>query len=295
MARPTQVRKPAAKPRPKAADSGAPGTSASNLSREEAREVDKRGLANPRVVHEVVRLQGEEELDRGWSSLVASGVAAGVSISASVLAKAFLLTGLPKDAAWTPLVASLGYTVGFVIVIMGRLQLFTETTVTAVLPVATQPTLANLGRLGRLWGLVLAANLAGSLLVALLIAKGLILSPEHRLAVLELSRTALAHDVPTLILLGIPAGFLVASIAWILPNAQGQEIWIIILITWVVGIGDFSHVVAGSTEAFVLWCNGDIGFGAAFGGFILPALLGNIIGGTGLFAVLAHGTVRGDA
>ncbi len=211
-----------------------------------------------------------------------------------MLAKAFLLAGLPKDAAWTPLVAAFGYTVGFVIVIMGRLQLFTETTVTAVLPVATQPTLANLARLARLWGLVLVANLTGSLFVGFLIAKGLILSPEHRTAVLELSRAALAHDVPTLILLGIPAGFLVASIAWILPNAQGQEIWIIILITWVVGIGDFSHVVAGSTEAFVLWCSGEIGFGQTFGGFILPALLGNIIGGTGLFAVLAHGTVRGD-
>ncbi|QXQ07952.1 formate/nitrite transporter family protein [Sphingosinicellaceae bacterium] len=291
MARQSQGRKPQAAPPTKGA---APGTPASKLSPEEEREVDKRGLANPRIVHEVVRLQGEEELDRGWTSLVASGVAAGVSISASVLAKAFLLAGLPKDAAWTPLVAAFGYTVGFVIVIMGRLQLFTETTVTAVLPVATQPTLANLGRLGRLWGLVLVANLTGSLFVAFLIAKGLILSPEHRTAVLELSRAALAHDVPTLILLGIPAGFLVASIAWILPNAQGQEIWIIILITWVVGIGDFSHVVAGSTEAFVLWCSGEIGFGQTFGGFILPALLGNIIGGTGLFAVLAHGTVRGD-
>ena len=270
------------------------GTPANDLSDEEAREVDKRGLANPRIVHEVVRLQGEEELDRGWASLVASGVAAGVSISASVLAKAFLLTGLPKDAAWTPLVSSLGYTVGFVIVIMGRLQLFTETTVTAVLPVATQPTLANLGRLGRLWGLVLGGEPAR--LAARRAADRQRADPQSRApaAVLELSRTALAHDVPTLILLGIPAGFLVASIAWILPNAQGQEMWIIILITWVVGIGDFSHVVAGSTEAFVLWCHGDIGFGAAFGGFILPALLGNIIGGTGLFAVLAHGTVRGD-
>jgi formate/nitrite transporter FocA (FNT family) len=272
----------------------APGVAASNLSPDEVGEVGKRSLANPRVVHEVVRQQGEEELDRAWTSLVSSGVAAGVSISASVFARAFLSSGLPKDAAWTPLVSALGYTVGFVIVIMGRLELFTETTITAVLPVATQPTLGNFVRLGRLWGLVLLANLAGSLLVALLIAKGLILSPEHRTAVLELSRQAMAHDVPTIILLGIPAGFLVASIAWILPNSQGQEMWIIILITWVVGAGDFSHVVAGSVEAFVLWCNGESGFGQTFGGFILPALLGNVVGGTGLFAVLAHGTVRGE-
>ncbi len=291
MARPAQPRRntPAKPDTPETA-----GPPASNLTAGEIREVDKRGLANTKVVHEVVRLQGEEELDRSWPSLVSSGIAAGVSISASVLAKAALVAGLPRDAAWTPLVAALGYTVGFVVVIMGRLQLFTETTVTAVLPVATRPTIANLARLMRVWGLVLAANLAGSALVAGLIAGGFIVTPEHLKAVVEISREALAHSVPELIWLGIPAGFLVASIAWILPNAKGQEIWIIMLITWVVGAGDFSHVVAGSTEAFVLWFSGEIGFGGAFGGFILPALLGNVIGGTGLFAVLAHGTVHGE-
>ena len=64
------------------------------------------------------------------------------------------------------------------------------------------------------------------------------------------------------------------------------------LITYVVGVGGFSHVVAGSAEAWLLALTGKASFGWALGGFILPALAGNILGGTGLFAVLAHGQVR---
>jgi len=78
----------------------------------------------------------------------------------------------------------------------------------------------------------------------------------------------------------------------ILPNARGSEFWVVFLITYVVAMGGFSHVVAGSAEAWLLWLSGKASLGWAVGGFILPALAGNIIGGTGLFAVLAHGQVR---
>jgi formate/nitrite transporter FocA (FNT family) len=93
-------------------------------------------------------------------------------------------------------------------------------------------------------------------------------------------------------LMAMPAGFLVASIAWILPNARGSEFWVITLITYVIALGGFSHVVAGTGEAWLLMLTGSTSFFEAVGGFILPALLGNIIGGTGLFAVLAHGQVH---
>ena len=93
---------------------------------------------------------------------------------------------------------------------------------------------------------------------------------------------------------GIPAGFVLATIAWLLPNAPGQQIWIVTLLTYVIAIAGFSHVVAGSAEAWLLATTGEIGFGAAVLGFILPALAGNIIGGTGLFAALAHAQVRSE-
>lgn len=261
------------------------------LSGEEIDAVAQRKAGTAKVVHEVIRLQGDEELDRPLTSLLFSGFAAGVAISASILTEASIATRLP-DAPWRELVVGLGYTVGFVLVILGNLQLFTENTVTAVLPLATHPTLRNLGRMLRLWVAVLSANMAGTFLVAVLMAHRVILSDDQLTAALALSETALDHTPTAILLLGMPAGFLVATIAWILPNSRGSEFWVVVLITYAIAIGGFSHVVAGSGEAWLLALSGRTSFMSAVGGFILPALLGNIIGGTGLFAVLAHGQVR---
>jgi formate/nitrite transporter FocA (FNT family) len=263
------------------------------LSDKDVESVAERRAGSAKVVHEVIRLQGDEELDRPILSLVFSGVAAGVAISASILAEAFLQMRLPH-APWSELVSGLGYSVGFVIVIMGNLQLFTENTVTAVLPLATHPTWRNAGRLARLWAIVFGANMAGTLLVAVLLANGVIASPEQLQAAIDVSTHILSHDALTILWLGMPAGFLVASIAWILPNARGGEFWVIVMITYVIAIGGFSHVVAGSGEAWLLWLTGKATLMQAVGGFILPALAGNIIGGTGLFAVVAHGQVRSE-
>ncbi len=263
------------------------------LSDSEKTAVNDRGSGSAKVVHEVVRLQGDDELDRSIKSLLFSGFAAGVAICASILAESSIRMHLP-DAAWAQLVIAIGYTVGFVIVILGNLQLFTESTVTAVLPLATHPTMRNLGRLLRLWAAVFTANMVGTFLVAELMARQIILEPAQLAAAVSISASLLAHGFGTTLLLGMPAGFLIASIAWILPNARGSEFWVIMLITYAIALCGFSHVVAGSAEAWLLMLMGKTNFAGAVGGFILPALIGNIIGGTGLFAVVAHGQVRDE-
>ena len=262
-----------------------------HLSDDEMEKVAEKKAESARVVHEAIRLQGQDELDRPILSLLLSAFAAGVGMSASVLAETFLKLRLPPTPA-SELISSLGYAVGFLIVIIGNLQLFTEQTVTAVLPVATHPTLRNLARLARLWALVLVGNMLGTLLAAALMAWQVILSSDQLAAAAELSGRLLDHDFTRTLLLGMPAGFLVGSIAWILPSAKGGEFWIVTVITYVIAIGGFSHVVAGAAEAWLLWLTGHASLGWALGGFILPALIGNIIGGTGLFALLAHGQVR---
>ena len=263
------------------------------LSEGEKSAVDDRQSGSPKIVHEAVRLQGDEELDRSVQSLLFSGFAGDVAICASLLAEAAVRMRLP-EAGWAELVVDLGYTVGFVVVILGNLQLFTESTVTAVLPLATNPTWRNFGRLLRLWVVVMAANLAGTFVVAVLMAHQIIMGAEQLAAAMSLSAVLLHHDFATTLLLGAPAGFLIAAIAWILPNARASEFWVIVLITYVVAICGFSHVVAGSCEAWLLLLTGRTSVAGAVGGIILPALIGNIIGGTGLFAVVAHGQARDE-
>jgi formate/nitrite transporter FocA (FNT family) len=106
-----------------------------------AEQEDAKELAAPRspVIYEVVRRQGEEELRRPLGSLFWSGIAAGVTIMASVIAEGALRHKLPADAPWRETVADLGYSVGFLMVILGRMQLFTEQTIVTVLPVMAAP------------------------------------------------------------------------------------------------------------------------------------------------------------
>lgn len=251
-----------------------------DMSENDKQAVTDQSSGSAKVVHEVVRLQGDEELGRPVQSLLLSGFAAGVAISVSLLTEAFLRMRLPR-AEWAELLISFGYTVGFVIVILGKLQLFTESTVTAVLPLATHPTFRNLGRLFRLWSIVFVANMAGTCLVALLLAKQIIIGPEQLAAALDVSKTILTKGPEATLFSAMPAGFLIASIAWILPTARGSAIWVIMLITYVISLGEFSHVVAGSGEAWLLMMMGQTSFAGVLGGFILPSLTGSLIGGTG--------------
>jgi formate/nitrite transporter FocA (FNT family) len=109
---------------------------------------------------------------------------------------------------------------------------------------------------------------------------------------LEVSRELLHKSPLELLLQGVPAGFLIASIAWIRSSITSGEFWIVLTLTYAIALGDFAHVVAGAAEAFLLFFAGQVEFGKALGGIILPTLVGNVLGGTGLFALLAHAQVR---
>lgn len=261
------------------------------LSHEEQHEVTERSSLRSPQIFEVVRRQGEEELVRPANSLFWSGIAAGIALSLSVYCTAFLHTatvGGPLGLAFE----SVGYTVGFVIVILGRLQLFTENTITVVLPVLTDFGRRNLARAARLWAIVFAANLIGTFTSALVVARGGILPPEQVAASISISQHLLEYSATQTMLYAIPAGFMVASIVWLIPSAKGSEFWVIFLITYMIALGGMTHVVAGSAEWFLLVFDGDLTWAKAVFTGLLPALVGNIVGGTGLFALITYAQVK---
>lgn len=259
----------------------------------ERREVRQRRSGSSRIIHEVIRIEGEEELVRPAKSLILSGGLAGVAITASVFAKAELRAGLP-DAPWRHLIESLGYSAGFIIVVMARLQLFTENTVTAVLPVTTHPSWAKLGQMLRLWGIVFLSNIAGTLAIAWLVSREVMISPETFHAILAISRELFAASFWQSFWLGVPAGFLIGSLCWIQPNARGSEFWVILALGYLISVGNLTHAIAGAAEVWTVWLAGESSLSHAVFGVLLPTLLGNIVGGTGLFAVLAHGQVSDE-
>jgi formate-nitrite transporter family protein len=166
----------------------------------------------------------------------------------SFLALSLLRAGLP-DTPWRPLVDGFGYSLGFVIVILGRQQLFTESTLTAVLPVLTSRTIRALLSALRLWGIVLAFNLIGTFVFAALITPEGAFPSEIRASLLEVGRESVSGGFGPTLLKAIFAGWLIALMVWLLPNAGPSRLWVIILLTYVVSIGRFSHIIAGSAEA----------------------------------------------
>ncbi len=264
----------------------------SSLDKEERAQAEEMTGVKTSVIYEAIRAEGEHELSRSFHALWWSGVTAGVAISLSVVSMGFLRTFLP-DASWRPAVVSLGYPVGFLIVILGRMQLFTENTVTPILTLLRKPTRTNFLRTMRLWGIVLGANMVGCLLAAALLVYANIVPAPHLESILEISRHYGLATASQHLTWGMPAGFLIASLVWSLPRlTTGGEVLAILILTYVIGLGGLSHVVAGSTELFVLVLHGELGLVKAVFEAMVPAFLGNALGGTGMFAVLTYAQVR---
>ena len=263
------------------------------MPRKEQRQVERieeRGTPRTPVIYEIVWRYGEEEMARPAVSLWWSGLAAGLSMSFSLLAEAILRMRLP-EAAWRELVVAAGYPLGFLMVVLGRQQLFTENTITVVLPVMREPRAASFARAGRMWAIVLAANLAGTLFAALFCAFTPVVDAPLREAMLAISRDSLAHDWWPMALHGVTAGFLMAAMVWLIPAADAAQFFVVVAMTYLIGVSGAAHIVAGSVEAFLLMARGELGLGQMLGAFTAPVLLGNIVGGTALFALLSYAQV----
>src|SRR5579875_844348 len=208
------------------------------LSKTERRDVVKRARPSAIVVHETVREEGERELRRSPFALAMSALAAGLSMGFSLIAQGLLYTYIPAPA-WRPLLENLGYSLGFLIVVLGRQQLFTENTITVILPLLAHPDRRTFMRV-------------------------------------------------------IFAGWLIALMVWLLPATDGAKMNIIIIITYIVALGGFAHIIAGSVDVLYLVNLGTVSWLTYLFGFMLPTLIGNVIGGCSLVAVLNFAQVAGE-
>ena len=262
------------------------------LTREETKSVKERRRLRAAVVYEIIRLEGEAELRRKFSALWWSALAAGLSIGFSVVSQALLEANL-KGIAGMPVIADLGYSVGFLMVILARQQLFTENTLTVVLPITAQKDWrAGIWRVLRLWGIVLAGNVVGCFFFAAFLAYSGVFAPETQAAITDIGKHLMANTPTEMFMKGILAGWLIAALVWMLPSAESSEFFIIILITYIIALGDFTHIIAGSVEAIYMFLIGEESLLRVIGTFFVPTLLGNVAGGTVLFALVSYAQVR---
>ncbi|HUQ20814.1 MAG TPA: formate/nitrite transporter family protein [Gemmatimonadaceae bacterium] len=256
----------------------------------EKKKVEEEESLNASVTYEVVRREGEKELERSPSALAWSGLAGGLAMGFSFVAEGLLRSHLP-DAPWRPLITKLGYPVGFLMISLGSQHLFTENTLTPVVPYLVEKTRKKLTTLSTLWAVTFIANIVGALLFATAIALTGIFEPDVKQAFTDIARETLRPDFITILLRGILAGWLIASMVWMLPAAKSGQAAVIIIMTYLVGIGTFSHIIVGSHEVLYLVMSGQATIIDYLIGFMIPALLGNIIGGLALVAGLNHAQV----
>jgi formate/nitrite transporter FocA (FNT family) len=259
-------------------------------SRQKEDKIEEAHRPDALVLHEIIRAEGEEELRRTAAALALSGFAAGLTMGFSLIVPGVLKAHLP-DAPWAELVIGMGYSIGFLIVVLGRQQLFTENTVTPILPLLQERSLLNLWRVARLWGIVLAANIIATFVIAFALAHTEAFKPEIRDAFAAISHHVVEDPFSTTLIKAVFAGWLIALMVWILPATGSAAPFIIVLMTSLVSMCGLAHIVAGSVDAFYLVLTGAIGLGEYGARFFVPTLLGNVLGGVTLVSVLNYGQV----
>jgi formate-nitrite transporter family protein len=259
------------------------------MSRSEQSSAESRRL----TAHEIFESATENarsELKRPLLGLAFSGLAGGITLGLTGMAVASVRATL-GDGGWPQLVAYLIYPVGFIAVIIGRQQLFTENTLYPVVLVLDERKhlLATL----RLWTVVFSSNIAGALLFAALCTYTTALKPDIKTKLVELGVVAVQGSFGHLFWSGVVGGWLIALVAWMVSASHWTigQVAMIWLLTFIVGVGHFAHCVVTSCEILVSTLSGSISAGAYLH-WLLAATLCNIVGGVGIVAVLNYGQVR---
>jgi formate-nitrite transporter family protein len=249
-----------------------------NLARPSAEEIFKQVATNAR-----------QELKRPSLALALSGFGGGAFMGLSALGTAIVLT-LAGSSNAAQIVSRMFYPVGFIVVILGRSQLFTENTLYPVALVLAEK--REFWNTMRLWSVVLPANVTGAFAFALLAARTPALDPQIVEKLSQLGLAAIAHPAWTVFWSGVIAGWIIALAAWLVSGSHSitGSVMVIWMLTFIVGLGNFAHCIATSCEVLVAVLIHQAAW-IAYPQWFFPAVLGNICGGVGLVTILEYGQV----
>jgi|SRR5581483_8173141 formate/nitrite transporter FocA (FNT family) len=231
-----------------------------------------------------------EEIRRSPRTLAFSGVAGGITLGLTGLSVAAVRATV-GDGGWQELLSFLIYPVGFIAVIIGRAQLFTENTLYPVVLILDERRyfLETL----RLWAVVFTSNVFGAFLFAVLAIQTPALRPEISQQLVKLGLDAQVGTFDHLFFSGIVGGWLIALVAWMVTASHwtiGQLV-MVWLLTFIVGVGHFAHCIVTSAEILCSVVAGALPV-ASYLHWLLPATLGNIVGGVVIVSLLNYGQVR---
>lgn len=246
-----------------------------------------------RSAHEIFEEASENarrELERPVKALAFSGVAGGITMGltgmAVAIARATLGHGATQD-----LISYFFYPIGFISVIIGRAQLFTENTLYPVVLVLEEP--RHIWKTLRLWVVVFAANVAGAAIFALLAVRTGALRGDYAHELISLGIESANVDMAHIFWTGVVGGWIIALVAWMVTASHWTigQIAVVWLLTFVVGVGHFAHCIATTGEILASVFSGNLS-GFSYLRWIVPATAGNIVGGVFIVSLLNWGQVK---
>ena len=252
-------------------------------------DIDTTRRSASQILDQVTK-NGREELARSTHALAFSGVAGGLTMGLTGLSVAIARAAL-GDSPNAELISHLLYPLGFIAVIIGRAQLFTENTLYPVILVLDEH--KHLLNMLRLWAVVFAANVVGAACFALLAVKAPSLRPGYVAELTKLGSSALGVSTSHIFWSGVIGGWLIALVAWMVSASHWTigQIVIIWMVTYVVGLGHFAHCIATSGEILSTVVAGQAA-PMQYVHWIIFATLGNIAGGVTIVSLLNYGQVK---
>lgn len=252
--------------------------------------VEQKPQKSQRVILQHTEEAALTQLERNSRGLILSGISAGLDIGFSVLLMAVAVTVFGQifpEPVLRFIVANM-YPIGFIFVVLGRSELFTEHTTLAVLPVLQG--LASVKKLLRLWAIVYITNIIGGLIFALILAYfAETLHFLHKEAFAHIANTFVNNTWQTTLLSAGLAGWLMGLLAWLVAAAREtiSQIVIIWIVTAAIGFASLPHCIVGNIEVASALFSGQVSF-SQYIQFLWPVTLGNAIGGVFFVGVLKY-------
>jgi formate/nitrite transporter FocA (FNT family) len=244
-------------------------------------------------IHDNVLGAAEDEMERSTGALLWSSLAAGLAIGFSFLMGGFVQTLVPERHAH--FAAGAVYPIGFAFIVFAQNELFTENTLEPIIPLLHKRDGYTFAKMMRLWGLLLIGNLVGTAIFSTVLYHSAIVDSVDIRRHLETIATRSTSDGFLLTFeRAIVAGWLIALLTWVMASTRESitHLALIWLTTAPIAWLDFRHSIVGSVEAFYRVNSGSAGLGEMLGAFLVPAVIGNAIGGVVLVALLNYGQVH---
>jgi formate/nitrite transporter FocA (FNT family) len=253
-------------------------------------EAQRRVRASAGDIYERVKHDATEELERSAAALAFSGLFAGATVGFGAVASAAVSAALVGDHS-SRLVAAVFFPIGFIVVIIGRAQLFTENTLYPVTLVLDER--RHLLATARLWAIVLGANLLGAVLFAVLATKSGALDPDVIAKLAQDGHRAMSGTWPSVFWSAVLGGWMIALVAWLIQSAEAVsgQIMLIWVLAFLVAILKLDHCVSTTVEAICALIKGQAHLGHTLV-WLVVVIAGNVAGGVLIVAVLNYGQVR---